>query len=179
MAALNRPTFASYVIHEKVTVDTTDHEDHTFSGVMFPIECKSILPVDHVVIDSIAIRGELGPITVWVSRENDDADDADDADDSETMYQKWNVPNPIMSDWEKVYEKTLPASVVEMAEIVLDTPIVIKPGTRRGVYVHSTLLGDESIVYDNQKSRFTYNDTFLTVHPGRAHVSNKVFGTRS
>ena len=35
------------------------------SGIMFPVKCKDILPVDHVVINSVAVRGALGPLTVW------------------------------------------------------------------------------------------------------------------
>ena len=30
MAALNRPTNATYETHENVTIDTQDNEDHTF-----------------------------------------------------------------------------------------------------------------------------------------------------
>ena len=30
MAAINRPTTASYEVHETVKVDTEDYEDHTF-----------------------------------------------------------------------------------------------------------------------------------------------------
>jgi hypothetical protein len=30
MAAFNRPTNATYAIHENVTIDTQDNEDHTF-----------------------------------------------------------------------------------------------------------------------------------------------------
>ena len=32
---------------------------------MFPVKCKDILPIDHVVINSVAVRGGLGPLTVW------------------------------------------------------------------------------------------------------------------
>ena len=35
MAALTRPTAADAIIHESFEAKTQDHEDHTFSGVMF------------------------------------------------------------------------------------------------------------------------------------------------
>ena len=38
---------------------------------MFPVQCKENLPVERVVITSIAVRGELGPITIWVSNDPD------------------------------------------------------------------------------------------------------------
>lgn len=57
-------------------------------------------------------------------------------------------------------------------------PIIIKPGEIRGIYVHSTIESDRGIVYDNQQKIKTYDDQFLTVLPGRAHVSPRVFGAQ-
>lgn len=37
---------------------------------------------------------------------------------------------------------------------------------------------DQAIVYDNQRSTKTHDDNFLSVLPGRSHVSTKVFGKR-
>lgn len=95
MASLNRPTKSDYIIHDCVTVDTPDNEDHTFrfvvyfyiivlilfksfyqstsslsinvilfiyihnnmySGIMFPIQCKDVLPVNHIVIFGLQVR---------------------------------------------------------------------------------------------------------------------------
>eukprot|EP00586_Coscinodiscus_wailesii_P000211 CAMPEP_0172481088 /NCGR_PEP_ID=MMETSP1066-20121228/6669_1 /TAXON_ID=671091 /ORGANISM="Coscinodiscus wailesii, Strain CCMP2513" /LENGTH=443 /DNA_ID=CAMNT_0013243051 /DNA_START=143 /DNA_END=1474 /DNA_ORIENTATION=+ len=69
MAALTRPSEATYVINEEVTVRTSDREEHTFCGVMFPVKCKDTLPIDHIIIKSISVRGRLGPLTVWVSKD--------------------------------------------------------------------------------------------------------------
>ena len=42
MAALLLPTVSTYEVHEAWTVDTKDHEDHTFCGpcvlILFPVE---------------------------------------------------------------------------------------------------------------------------------------------
>lgn len=59
-----------------------------------------------------------------------------------------------------------------------DNPIILKPGEIRGVYIHSTLESDQALVYDNQQNLKTFDDKFLTVLPGRAHVSPKLFGTQ-
>jgi hypothetical protein len=32
------------LVHEQFTVDTRDHEDHTFCGVMFDCHCETNLP---------------------------------------------------------------------------------------------------------------------------------------
>mmetsp|Transcript_48049 Transcript_48049/g.51990 ORF Transcript_48049/g.51990 Transcript_48049/m.51990 type:complete len:106 (-) Transcript_48049:284-601(-) len=41
MAALHRPTNATYETHENVTIDTQDNEDHTFWYVMsYTVELK-------------------------------------------------------------------------------------------------------------------------------------------
>lgn len=42
--------------------------------------------------------------------------------------------------------------------------------------MHSKLGGDDAIVYDNQRSRITYEDQALRVFPGLAHLSNRPFG---
>eukprot|EP00594_Rhizosolenia_setigera_P008511 CAMPEP_0178963654 /NCGR_PEP_ID=MMETSP0789-20121207/15164_1 /TAXON_ID=3005 /ORGANISM="Rhizosolenia setigera, Strain CCMP 1694" /LENGTH=619 /DNA_ID=CAMNT_0020648187 /DNA_START=36 /DNA_END=1895 /DNA_ORIENTATION=- len=74
MAALTRPTEATYTISERVTVNTSDHEDHTFCGIAFPVECKEIFPVERIIINSISVRGRLGPLTVWVTN-NEEIDE--------------------------------------------------------------------------------------------------------
>ena len=40
---------------------------------MFPIKCKRSLPVQKVVINSISVRGRLGPLTVWVTKDDEGA----------------------------------------------------------------------------------------------------------
>ncbi|CAE8672579.1 unnamed protein product, partial [Polarella glacialis] len=68
-AILNRPKVANHVVHESFTADTRDHEDHTFCGVMFDVQCKGVehggVPLEFLMITSLSIRGDLGPITVW------------------------------------------------------------------------------------------------------------------
>ena len=80
-------------------------------------------------------------------------------------------------DWVKIYEKTHRPSFVGYRELDLSaSPIVLKPGQVKGIYIHSTRRGDEAIVYDNKEKQRTHDDSFITILPGRAHVSEKVFG---
>jgi len=162
MASLRRETKANYVIHDMIQAETTDREDHTFCGIMFPVKCKDILPVDHVIINSVAVRGALGPLTVWVTKD-------ENLNGEISMSRK---------NWTKVYERVHSPSFVGYSELDLSSnPILLSPGQVRGIYIHSTRRGDEAIVYDNKVKTKTHDDGFITVLPGRAHVSERVFGS--
>eukprot|EP00928_Gymnodinium_smaydae_P010672 TRINITY_DN14022_c0_g4_i1.p1 TRINITY_DN14022_c0_g4~~TRINITY_DN14022_c0_g4_i1.p1 ORF type:complete len:325 (-),score=61.88 TRINITY_DN14022_c0_g4_i1:115-1089(-) len=163
-AVLRRPKVANHIVHESFTVDTRDHEDHTFCGVMFDVECRSHgdggVPLEYLEIDAISVRGELGPLTVWTT--------------PDSFAEKLHDP----ASWDLVYQRTHEPSHREYTRLELDQPIRLRPGERRGLYVHSSLAGDEALVYDNQRSRVTYQDNAFKVYPGLAHLSNKPFGRR-
>ena len=122
----------------QVEVDTPNNEDHTFNGVMFTIECKTELPVDFVQITGISVRGALGPLTVWVT-----------ADSWEDKFEEEKL-------WTKVYERVHPASHQDFVQLTLNEPVLVPKNCSVGMYVHSKLPGDEALVYDNQRSRFTH-----------------------
>mmetsp|Transcript_26441 Transcript_26441/g.48414 ORF Transcript_26441/g.48414 Transcript_26441/m.48414 type:complete len:317 (+) Transcript_26441:74-1024(+) len=157
-AILNRPKVANYVVHESFTVDTQDHEDHTFCGVMFDVECSTEAPLEFLQIDAVSVRGYLGPLTVW------------------TTPATFRGKEARMQEWDCIYEQEHSASMRDYVQLELSTPVRLKPGERCGLYVHSTLLGDDAIVYDNQRNDVTYKDKHLTVLPGMAHLSNRPFG---
>jgi hypothetical protein len=80
--------------------------------------------------------------------------------------------------WTKIYERTHPPSFVGYRELDLSAnPVILKPGQVKGIYIHSTRRGDEAIVYDNKEKTKTHDDSFITILPGRAHVSERVFGS--
>ena len=58
---------ANYVTHRSCMVDTRDHEDHTFSGIMFNIFIKETKPIDFISITALWVRGALGELTVWTT----------------------------------------------------------------------------------------------------------------
>lgn len=215
MAALIRPTEATYTINEKMTVNTSDREDHTFCGVMFPVECKEVLPVERLVITSLSVRGRLGPLSVYVSKDPDEEASAqqqqpagnaataasicakkckNSSSSSSSSSRPYRVTtkkkNRITADasqWVKIYEKTHPPSFSTYSKLDLSaSPIVLRPGQVRGIYVHSTLPGDEAIVYDNYFGRSSHmggrdtdeipEDSFLVIKPAMAHVSETPFG---
>ena len=90
------------------------------------MKAKDFLPVDHIIINSIAVRGALGPLTVWVTK---------DSDHEGTISCN-------KKHWTKLYEKTHQPSYRAYKELDLSkSPIVLKPGQVRGIYIHSTRRG--------------------------------------
>lgn len=80
--------------------------------------------------------------------------------------------------WTKIYERTHSPSFVGYCELDLSSnPVILKPGQVKGMYIHSTLRGDAAIVYDNKEKPKTHDDSFITILPGRAHVSQRIFGS--
>jgi len=102
---------------------------------MFPVKAKAILPIEKVVIRSVSVRGELGPLTVWVSNEDAFANNNNNGDNGPT-----HTVGLTPRHWTKVYEKKLaPSRRVYQTLDLSKTPIVLKPGQVRMFYV-STLL---------------------------------------
>ncbi len=156
---------------------------------MFPIRCKDLLPVDHLVIKSVAVRGRLGPLTVWVSNK--------DANYERDHRYRTRAGRPLArhghndqdgehriplkpSAWTKVYEKChKPCGRGSYTELFFEEPVCLRPGEMRALYIHSTLPGDQAIVYDNSyygSSDKRYDDDKLSILTGRAHVSTTCFG---
>ena len=148
---------ADYDTTESYVADTQDHEDHTFCGVMFNIEIHELLPLEFVSINALCVRGELGPMTVWVTNGE--------------FLKKYNVER----EWTKVYEKSHHPSIDTLEPLILANPIRIRPGDTIGVYIHSARPSDQSVVYDNQRYATTHSNSFLTVTPGLAHLNCKPF----
>jgi hypothetical protein len=155
------------------------------SGIMFPIKAKQDLPVTKIFVHSVAVRGQLGPLTVWVTKPH-----FRPSEDDARNYRFPLVPR----QWQKIYEHTHKPSMRQYQWLDFSkTPIELEPGQVRVLYIHSTALGDEAIVYDNasirphwryrtdrlQNTRTTpprYQDAFVSIHTGKAHLSPRPFG---
>ena len=55
------------LVPQEALVTTNDNNDHSFSGIMFTLEACSHLPLHHLEIEAVAVRGRLGQMTVWCS----------------------------------------------------------------------------------------------------------------
>jgi hypothetical protein len=132
---------------------------HTFNGIMFNVTVKNDLPMQSLMIESFSVRGALGPVTVWVTKQG-----------------SWENKHENKAEWDNVFQGTLPPSPSTLVELPLKTILLLSPGETRGIYIHSSLPGDEGIVYDNRKADTVHDDKFLTVESGIAHISSTVFG---
>jgi len=153
------PTVAERMVAGNVVVDTLDHEDHTFCGVMFDVAAVSNgVPMMFVEIQSVSVRGALGPVSVY------------------STPRSYEGKHRSARGWERVFGATdLPRSMRRYTELVFAKPIRLAAGMSCGLYVHSTLPGDEAIVYDNARDEVTYADAAIRVLSGIAHVSNVPF----
>ncbi len=96
-------------------VATADRGDHTFSGVMFSIECKADVPVQRMELRAFFVRGHLGSITVWVTPGS------------------WRGRHENQELWSLVYSGVLDPSPHEHVRLGLISPIVLKPGDTVGL----------------------------------------------
>jgi len=135
---------------------------------MFALKCNDFLPINSIVIHSLAVRGRLGPITVWVCNRSSDAQSYDGS-----------LLNTPAEEWTKIHERTYrPSWRAYQALDFQDTPVTLEPGQVKAFYIHSSLRSDESIVYDNERGIFSHQDKgeILQILPGRAHLSDIPFG---
>lgn len=160
-AVLRRPTVANHIVQERVTVDTQDHEDHTFCGVVFDVKCTESLPIQFVEITSLAVRGSLGPMTVWTV--------------PETYRGKLQEEN--RKSWSIIYEQSHPVSFHELVPLEFQTPVRLAAGESCGLFVHSKRPGDQAVVYDNQRhGQRPGAHGVLSILPGMAALDNEPFG---
>jgi len=157
---------ADYLVRGSYTVDTRDYEDHTFSGIMFDVVCKDNLPLHHMEITHVYVRGNLGPIQIF---------SCEDSFTSRTGYQLEGPKHCQRSQWTLRHKANYLPSPETLQEMKLDPPVQIKPGATIGLYVHSQQRGDQAIVYNNQRSEVTVEDMHFKVMSGFAHVSNRPF----
>ena len=60
---------ADYIYDQSLTLDTADHEDHTFCGIMFNVTCLEGAPITTLYVTDIAVRGRLGDVSVYATNE--------------------------------------------------------------------------------------------------------------
>ena len=101
---------ADELVHEHFVCDTRDHEDHTFCGVMFDVRCECELPLEHLELHSVSVRGDLGLLTVWHT-----------ADSFRGKEQR-------KSEWTCVYEGQHASSRDALVELGLSSAIRLESG---------------------------------------------------
>ena len=204
---------------------------------MFPVKAREDLPVSKVVINSVAVRGQLGPMTIWVSNRPEEEAEATAAAANGNNNNTGNQANAAQQEqaqpaqgraqvqqaqparaqaqaqgrrrqyefplrrrnWTKVYDAKHNSSRRHYDEMDFSSsPIVLRPGEVRAIYIHSASPGDEGVVYDNStihphrwhgqqlplrqrngrpmRATPRYQDGILAIHSARAHLSPTPFG---
>lgn len=165
---LQLDALADRLVHESFMCDTRDHEDHTFCGIMFDVKCESSLPLECIELQSVSVRGDLGRVSVWRSKNTFKKETGRlelltrkswrgvYADGKETKGRE---------HWDLVYEGNHDPSRETMVELHFSNPIQLQSGEGCGLYVHSAQQGDTGLVYDDQRRTITYQDKCLKVPP--------------
>ena len=148
---------ADYTLNQMYEMDTHDREDHTFCGVMFNIQNHSKQPLEYLEIQALCVRGNLGPMTCWVTPDS------------------FHHKHETKSEWTLVYKGTNERSRTSYCRLELQRPVRLQPGEKIGVYVHSGLHGDQGLVYDNRRGAISAQDANISVESGLAHISNTPF----
>jgi hypothetical protein len=106
---------------------------------MFPIRAKSILPIERIIIQSVAVRGQLGDISIWISNAIPNSNDISNRNNQGSIFRLHS------KYWTKVYEKTHKPSqrTYQTMDLTMsETPVFLLPGEVRMMYIHSTLESD-------------------------------------
>jgi hypothetical protein len=148
---------ADYTLSKMYEVDTRDHADHTFCGVMFNVANTSEQPLEYLEIQALAVRGHLGPMTVWWTKDS--------------FFNKCED----RTQWQLCYKHTHPPSRRSYTRLEFQKTVRLLPGERCGLYVHSQLPGDQGLVYDNRRGAITMKDDNIQIESGVAHMSNRPF----
>ena len=150
---------ANSYTHESFEMTTLDHDDHSFCGIMFDVRVDGKdMPVDCFQIEEVSVRGGLGKITVWVTD------------------QSWKGKHNRRTKWKLLYDEFHTPSYRNLQSLKFREPLKLSPGESVGLYIHSAALNDDSIVYDNQRRVAVYDDEYITISPGIAHLDCNAFG---
>eukprot|EP00040_Diaphanoeca_grandis_P005257 m.32052 g.32052 ORF g.32052 m.32052 type:complete len:405 (-) comp16571_c0_seq1:258-1472(-) len=161
----------SRLVHETQNFDTQDRQDHSFNGVFFNVRCGTELPIVYTTLDSLWIRGELGPMKVFITKEPVSFEGVyNNPQEWELLYDKSHEPH-------NEYDGNSDDGASRYAELKLDVKRVVNPGETYGVYVHSGLESDRGVVYDDSnRSRRVIDNGSLCVQQGAyAHLNCEPF----
>jgi len=102
------------------------------------------------------VRGNLGSVSVWYTSGSFDA------------------VKTQPGEWIQVYSEDHCPSFEELVPLHLDTPIPVRPGALTGIYIHTP--HRTGVIYDNRDSDIVFEDRFVKILPGMAHMDHVAFG---
>ena len=97
-------------------------------GVMWDVRCKEHIPAAYIQVQGIAVRGMLGPMTIWMTRGG--------------FIQKHTTE----AQWDLVHQEDASPSFRKLRTFKLEEPIRLRPGEVVGLYVHSSSTTTEDCI---------------------------------
>lgn len=131
---------------------------------MFDVQCHTRLPAEYMEVNSVAVRGELGPMTVWTTPRSFEDGGAWHGDHHDFRQSKCENRD----EWTLVYSAAHPAYPLGAGR-ELRHLCALGAAWRSRASVRQS-------VYDN--ASVTHSDRICRVLPGQAHLSCHPFGRR-
>ena len=163
------------IVHQELTVDTQDSQDHSYAGVMFDVMCTAAA-LQYLEVSAVWVRGDLGAMTVWAT--------PDSFEGKTTCEDLWETrvdslaAGDKINGWTLLYAGEHQPSREQLQPMHLQHPLRLAPGSSCGLYIHSQLVGDDQIVYDNlRQPRHGRRDRFLEFSPALAHLCPTPFSS--
>lgn len=146
--------------------------NHSYSGIIFDIECSAPYECDVV---SLGVGGMLGRMRIFV---RDRPWEADKPPEQPSPTHYWTSEGMVSREgWTLVADLRCKACWDSTREIFLDKAVTLLPGTRRGFYIHSDLPDDLGVQYQSYgKDTLVASDDVLKVWPGLGHACNRLRG---
>mmetsp|Transcript_12713 Transcript_12713/g.24117 ORF Transcript_12713/g.24117 Transcript_12713/m.24117 type:complete len:425 (-) Transcript_12713:125-1399(-) len=144
--------------------------DHCYNGIVFDV--AAMAPFE-VVVTSVSVGGMLGHVRVF-ARQRPWAGDGIQTCSSTSVWGRRYEMDP--TEWKMVANVECSPSWDKCHRIELDSPLVLLPGQRRGLYVHSNLPNDLGIQYQSYSRNTPFAQSeHVTLHPGLGHTSSIPF----
>lgn len=131
----------------------------SYNGVMFDVEANydPEVPVEFLEVIGIGVYGQFRRITVWVSQQS-----------HENIFED-------RTQWNLIHNQTIQGNFANMTCLDFNNPVQLqRPGRKQGFYVHVPHMNG-AIAYDDQRGVSTFENSYITVHPGLSHLSSTPF----
>ena len=151
--------------------------DHSFAGVVFDV---ATLGDWEATIHSVHVSGQLGSVSVYAAAGGWCPSSYRGGVQRAVARSGWGNANDMIdpSRWELVARVQQPASWHKRAEILLQTPVRVLPGTAVGIYIHTNAENDGGLIYQScARSDRLGSSEHLVLLPGLGHTSSTPFGT--
>lgn len=149
---------------------TPAQANHAYNGVIFDVFSKG---PHEITISSISVGGMLGPVTIFA---RDSPWEEGKIEHGPSPHWWAHTESLSRSGWHQIAKLNCSPAWDKCFEIKFQTPVVLQPYMRRGLYVHSSLPNDLGIQYQSySKEDIIAEDDCLQLLPGLGHTGSRPF----